>query len=161
MRGFAGADRIDLAALDQLDFHVWYLAEAQHRVIRPACALDALTVKTHALFQHPARRLDRAALDLVDHAIRIDGLADVHRKRQLPHPDVCRAFDVGVDGAVGAHVLLARKASAVADPRLLPRLPACAPRGSADDVFGTLVAQMAQPERDGVFAAFTGDFVQQ
>src|SRR5262245_4588285 len=140
MRGFAGADRIDLATLDQLDFHVWYLAEAQHRVIRPACALDVLTVKTHALFQHPTRRLDRAALDLVDHAIRIDGLADVDRKRQLPHPDVFRAFDFGDDGAIGAGVLVARKASAMTDARLLRRLPASARGRRANYVLCARVA---------------------
>ena len=50
--------------------HLRHLAEAKDRIIGPAVAGDALPVEANALLQHPAGGLDRAAFDLVDHAVR-------------------------------------------------------------------------------------------
>src|SRR6185437_8616629 len=79
MRGFTGADRIDLGALDHLDLNLRHFGETQDRIVSPAIAGDTLTIKPHTLLQDPACRLDRAALDLVDHSVGIDGFADIDR----------------------------------------------------------------------------------
>src|SRR5262249_58164486 len=110
-------------ALDQFDLHVRYLAEAQHRIVRPAGAGDALAVEAHALLEDPACRLDRAALDLVDHAVGIDGFADIHGQCQLSHLDVFVTLDFGDGSAIGAGVLVAPEAEPVTDAGLLHRLP--------------------------------------
>ena len=118
MRGFAGADRIHLRPLDQFDLYLRHLAEAKDRVFGPTGAGDALPVEADAFLQDPARGLDRAAFDLVDDAIGIDGFADIDREGQLPDADVLGALDLGDHSAIGAGVLVAGKADAVADARL-------------------------------------------
>src|SRR5262245_48347744 len=106
MGGLAGADGINFAALDQFDLDLGYLAEAQDRVIRPARAGDAFAIEAYALLQYPTCRLDRATLDLVDHAVGINGLANVDGERQLPHPDIFVALDFGNGGAIGTSIFV-------------------------------------------------------
>ena len=53
MCGLTGAERIQISALDQFDIDFRHLAEAQDRLLGPACGADALAVETHALLQHP------------------------------------------------------------------------------------------------------------
>ena len=98
--------------------HVRYLAEAKDRVFGPSVAGDALPVEADAFLQDPTRGLDRAAFDLVDDAIGIDGFTDIDRDGQLPDADILGALDLGDHGAIGAGVLVARKADAVTDARL-------------------------------------------
>src|SRR3954451_15876019 len=93
MRGFAGANRIHLRPLDQLDLNIRYLAEAKDRVFRPVGAGDALPVEADAFLQDPAGGLDRAAFDLVDDAIGVDGFADIDRDGQFTDRDVLRTLD--------------------------------------------------------------------
>ena len=70
MGGFAGAERFQIRPRDDFDLHFRHLAEAQNRIVGPGVAGDALLVEANALLQHPAGGLDRAALDLVDDAVR-------------------------------------------------------------------------------------------
>ena len=84
-----------LRPLDQFDFDLRHLAEAKDRVFRPAGAGDALPVEADAFLQHPAGGLDRAAFDLVDDAVGIDGFADIDRQGQLPDADILGALDLG------------------------------------------------------------------
>src|ERR1700710_1287382 len=113
MRGFAGADRVDLRPLDQFDLYIRYLAEAKDRVFGPIVAGDALPVEADAFLQDPTRGLDRAAFDLVDDAIGIDGFTDIDRQGQFPDADVLGALDLGDHGAIGAGVLVAGKGNSV------------------------------------------------
>src|SRR5258705_9162400 len=159
MRGLAGADRADLRPLYQFDLDLRHLAEAKDRIIGPAAAGDALPVEADALLQHPAGGLDRAALDLIDDPVGIDGLADIDRDRQLIDPDVFIAFHLGDCGTIGAGVLVTGKADAVADPGSLLGFPICASCDGANDVLCARVAQMAQPERYRILAAPGGDLV--
>src|ERR1700688_4164702 len=102
VRGLAGPDRIAVGPLDQLDLYFRHFAEAKDRVVGPRRAGDALAVEANALFQDPAGGLDFPAFDLVDHAVRIDGFADIDRERQPPDPDVLGALDLGNHRAIGA-----------------------------------------------------------
>src|SRR4051794_35178116 len=111
----ASADRIDLRTLDYLDLHVGHLTKSQNRIVSPAFASDALVVEADALLQNPTRRLNGAALDLVNHAVGIDGFADVDRKCHPLHLYVFRALDFRNSGAIGPCVLVARKTDAMAD----------------------------------------------
>src|SRR5258708_15719942 len=160
VRGFTGTDRIGLRTLDHVYVHHRYLAEVQDRVFGPAMAGDARRIETDALFQHPARRLDRAALDLVDDAVRIDRLADVDRDRERLDADVFLALDLGDDRAIGAGILITGEADAITDARFGRRLPVRPLGGGPDDILCPLVGEMAEPERDRVFAALDGDFIE-
>jgi len=88
----AGAKRVHFRALDHLNLDIGNFAEAQDRIFRPAGAGDALPVEADAFFQRPAGGLNGAALDLVDDAVGIDGLADINRERQLPDADILGAL---------------------------------------------------------------------
>src|SRR5580698_10166496 len=131
MGGFAGAKRLQVRPRDDFDAHVRHLAEAENGIIGPVVAGDALIVETNALFQHPTGRLDGAALDLVDHTIRIDGLADVDGNGQTFDAYILGAFYLGDDGAIGAGVLVTAKADAIAVARAFGRFPVRAPGGGA------------------------------
>src|SRR6202035_4062011 len=110
--------------LDNIDLHLRHLAEAKDRIRGPCVAGDALAVKANALLQHPAGGLDRATLDLIDHAVGIDGLADIDRDRQPLDADVLGAFDFGNNGTIGAGALVSREADAITDASCsLFRLP--------------------------------------
>ena len=74
--------------------------------------------------------------------------------------DILGALDLGNDGTIGAGVLVAREAEAVARAGLLVGFPVGAFRGGADHVLGPLVRQMAQPEIDRILAALDGEFVE-
>src|SRR5439155_17718077 len=123
MGGFAGANRIHLRPLDQLDLYLRYLAEAKDRVFRPIGAGDALPVEADAFLQCPTRGLDGAAFDLVDDAIGIDGFTNIDGQGQLPDLNIRGALDLGDHGTIGAGVLVTGKADAVANAGLLRRFP--------------------------------------
>src|SRR6202020_589218 len=95
VRGLAGADRLDIRPRYHLDVHFRHLAETQDRIFAPGVAGDAVRIEANPFLQHPARHLDRAAFDLVDDAVGIDGFADIHRKRQTLDPDFLADFDLG------------------------------------------------------------------
>src|SRR5581483_2126338 len=103
-------------------------------------------VEPHALFQHPTRRLDCAALDLVADPVGIDGLADIGREPQPFDADIRIALDLGHRRAIGAGVLVAGITDAIADARLFRRLPVRALRRGADHVPAALIAEMPQAE---------------
>src|SRR5712664_4445239 len=111
MGGLSGADRLAIGPLHDLDLHLRHLAEAEDRIRCPRVAGDALAVKANALFQHPAGGLDRASFDLIDHAVRIDGFADIHRDRQPFDANILGALDLGDHGTIGAGVLVSRTGS--------------------------------------------------
>src|ERR1700737_3400577 len=134
MGGFACAERLAVGPLDNVDLHLRDLAKAKDRIRGPCVAGDALAVKANALFQYPAGGLDRAAFDLIDHAVGIDGLADIDRDRQPLAADVLSALDFGDNRTIGAGALVSRKAEAKTDACSLVRLPVRALRGGADHV---------------------------
>src|SRR5215216_3240572 len=115
MGSLAGADGVDIRPLDDLNLDIGHFAEAQDRIFRPTGAGDALPVEADAFLQHPARGLNGAALDLVDDAVRVDGLADIDRQCQLPDTDLLGPLDLGERSAIGAGVLVAGKGHAIAD----------------------------------------------
>src|SRR5438128_11800898 len=119
MSSFAGADRIDVRTLDYLNLDIGHFAESQDRIFRPARAGDALPVEADALLQHPARGLNGAALDLVDDAVRIDRFADIDRQCQFPDTDLLGALNLGDRSTIGPGVLVAAKADARPETRLL------------------------------------------
>src|SRR4051794_36773084 len=160
MGGLAGADGIKLGARDDLDLHLRHLAETQDRIRRPGVAGDALAVEADLLLQYPAGGLDGAALDLVDHAVRIDGFADIDGDGQPSDPDILRAFDFGDDGAIRAGVLVSGKADAITDAGLLARLPVRAPGDGPDHLARARIGEMTQPKGNRILAAFRGQFVE-
>src|SRR5258708_40312324 len=95
MRGLAGAEGLAIGPLDEFNFPLRHLAETKDRIISPCIAGDALRIKADALLQYPAGGLDRAAFDLIDHAVRINGFADVDRDGQPLDADVLGAFGLG------------------------------------------------------------------
>src|SRR6185369_11301614 len=160
MGRLASADRVDIRPLDDLNLDIGHLAEAQDRIFRPARAGDALPVEADTFLQHPAHGLNGAALDLVDNAVGIDGFADIDCQYQFPDTDHLGALDLGDCSAIGAGVLVAAKAHTMADARLLRGLPLGARGNGADDILGPLIPQVAQPERNRIFAALGGDFIE-
>ena len=154
VRRLAGAERLLLGPRDDLHLDRGHLGEAQDRIGLPGVAGDARAVEAHRLLQHPAGGLDGAALDLVGHAVRIDHLAHVDRHHQPAHADVGRALHLGDDGAIGAEVLVAREADAVAHAlALAPRAPAGALGRGLQHGARARVLQVAQAERQRVLAA--------
>ena len=69
---------------------------------------------SHLLLEHPTRRLDDAAFELVDRAVRIDDEAGVGRAPHVRQADFL--FDVELDHhrGIGGAVFVARKANAAA-----------------------------------------------
>src|SRR6202012_5645225 len=154
VRGFAGTERLQIRPRDDFDLHFRHLAEAEDGIVGPAVAGDALPVEANAFFQHPARRLDRASLDLIDYAVRIDGFADIDGDGQPLDANILGAFDLGDGGAIGAGVLVAGKAQAVTMAGAFGRLPVRASGDRADDVLCPDIPEITQPQRDGILAAF-------
>src|SRR6202163_3286441 len=113
MRGLAGAEGLAIGPLDEFDVHLRHLAETKDRIISPCSAGDALPIKTDALLQYPTGGLDRAAFDLVDHAVRIDRFADIDCDGQAVDADVLGDLDIGDDGAIGTGALVSREAEPV------------------------------------------------
>src|SRR5215470_1017864 len=114
VRRLAGAKRPFGGAGEDLDLDGGHLREAQDGVVLPAVAGNALGIEAHRLEEGPARRLNGATLDLIDNAVGIDDLADVDGGHQTPDPDFGAGFDFGHHRAVGAKILVAGKADAVA-----------------------------------------------
>ncbi len=134
MRSLAGAERLAVGPLDQLDLHLRHLAEAKDRIRRPCVAGDAFLVKANPLLQHPAGGLDRAAFDLIDHTIGVDGFSDIDRDSQPLDADIISTLDLGDNSAIGAGVLVSRKTDAVTDAGTFVRFPVRALRNRADDI---------------------------
>src|SRR6185437_7682043 len=110
---FTGADRLQIWPRDNFDLDFRHLAEAENGIIGPVVAGDALAVEANAFFQYPAGGLNSSALDLVDHAVRVDGFADIDGNRQPFDANILGAFDLRDDGAIGAGILVTGKAQAV------------------------------------------------
>src|SRR5258708_15797445 len=108
MSGLAGADRLHIRPRDQFDLHLRHLAEAKDRICRPSVAGDAFLVKANPLLQHPAGGLDRATLDLIDHAVGIDGFADIDRDGQPLDADIPDPLDSTDAYALSSHRLHSR-----------------------------------------------------
>src|SRR5229473_2599727 len=153
MRGLAGAERLAIGPLDEFNFHLRHLAETKDRIISPRIAGDALPIKADALLQYPAGGLDRAAFDLIDHAVRIDGFADVDRDGQPLDADVLGALDLGDDSTIGAGVLVARETKAITDACLFVGLPVGALGDRFYDVSCPRIRQVPQPKGDRIVAA--------
>src|SRR6478752_9069032 len=110
MGSLACAKRFAVGPLNQFNPHLRHFAEAKDRIGGPCVAGDALPVKADALFQNPAGGLDCATLDLIDYAVGIDGFPDVDGDREPSDADVFSTFNLGDHGAIGAGILIARKA---------------------------------------------------
>jgi len=139
VRGLAGAERLHIRPRDQFDLHLRYLAEAKDRIVGPCVAGDALAVKADALLQYPAGGLDRATFDLIDHAVRIDGFADIDSEGQPFDANVLLALDFSNDSTIGSGVLVAREAKTVAGAGFFVRFPVRASGGGADDILCPLI----------------------
>src|SRR5688572_4080513 len=102
-----------------MDFDAWDFGEPENRVVLPADH-----PRLPRFLQRPARSLDAAALDLVEHAVRVDRQADVDRGDEARAAQLVRDFDFGEHRAVGAEVLVFRERDAVtASLRALPGGP--------------------------------------
>ena len=112
--------------VDQLDRHLGHLAEAQHRVALPVARADPGGVEPHAFLQGPAGRLDDAALELVDRAVRVDDEAGIGGAPDAQQADGFVDLDLGDDRGIGGEVLVAGEADAAAAPGAgrCSRLPA-------------------------------------
>ena len=66
------------------------------------------------LLEHPARRLDDAAFELIDHAVRIDDKPGVGRAPHVRQTDFLVDVELDDHGGVGGPVLIARKGDAAA-----------------------------------------------
>ena len=80
--------------VEQHHLDLRHLFEAQDRVVVPRARGHARAVEAHRLLERPARRLDDAALDLVDDAVRIDDLPGIDRRhRARARAPAARAID--------------------------------------------------------------------
>ena len=105
--GLARADRRQVRPVEQVYVDLGRLAEAQDRVALPVHAGDPATVEADPLLEGPARRLGRAALDLVAHAVGVDHPSHVDRDGEPADPDRLLGLHLRDDRAVGAPVLVA------------------------------------------------------
>src|SRR5712691_1976960 len=148
---FPGADAGELRPVYQLDLDGGDLAEFQDRVLLPAKTCDAAFAELHLLLQRPAGRLNRATLDLVDHAVRVDDEPDVDGEKQPLHAYFMIDLHLGDHRAVCAEVLVFCESDAVTAALTGgPVPPARAPRHRLDYRAGTRVPQVAQAVLDGV-----------
>src|SRR5689334_20896704 len=127
MRGFAGPDRLDVGARYHLDIHFRNFTEAEDRIFGPGIAGDARRVESEPLLRDPTGGLDRATFDLIDHAIRIDGFADIDCNREPLDGDFFRALDLGDHGAISAGSFIPGKTETMTDALAPCGLPAGAP----------------------------------
>src|SRR5262245_12964538 len=93
----------------------WRIGEATDRVGLPVAALDAIGTEPYSLEDGPARGLDRAALELVAHAVETHDASDVGGDGEAAHDDPVDGLDLDDDGAVGAAILVAGVRDAPAD----------------------------------------------
>ena len=73
-------------------------------------------VEPHPFLERPARRLDDAAFELVDRAVRVDDETGIGGAPHPDEPDALLDLDLGDDRGIGGHVLVAGKADAAAAP---------------------------------------------
>src|SRR3989442_1756882 len=145
LRGFARAGGRQFGVVEQLDFNDRYLAEFQDGVMFPVEARDAAGVELHLLFQRPARRLNRSALDLVDHAVGVDDQADIDRKNQPIHAHLTLDLYFGDRCAVSAKILVFGESDAVAASfDGFPGTPPGASRCRVDDRPAPRILEMPQ-----------------
>ena len=143
---FPGADAGELRPVYQLDLDGGDLAEFQDRVLLPAKTCDAAFAELHLLLQRPAGRLNRATLDLVDHAVRVDDEPDVDGEKQPLHAYFMIDLHLGDHRAVCAEVLVFCESDAVTAALTGgPVPPARAPRHRLDYRAGTRVDDRPAP----------------
>src|SRR6266446_1018921 len=94
------------AGVDQLDRDLRHLAEAQYRVVLPVARADAGAVEAHPFLQCPARRVDDAAFELVDRAVRIDHEPGIRSTPRAVEADALLDLDLGDDRGIGGHVFV-------------------------------------------------------
>src|SRR5205823_10425964 len=93
-----------LFTLKKMNLYCWNFGELENRIVLPRYRADA------ALFlQRPARGLDRAALELVRHAVGVDREAYVRGEHQARHAQRFARLHLGEHRAVRAEVLVSRK----------------------------------------------------
>src|SRR5439155_1257994 len=114
--------------------------------------------------KRPARGLDDAAFDLVDHAVGVDDLAGIHRRDDArdAHPTALTLdLDVGRHRAVRGEVLvLGERDPATADAvALRVRPPSGALGRRLDHRTGARVLQVAETELHGIGAPRGGELV--
>src|SRR5262249_24734732 len=151
LRALADTEEALARAIDENDLDLRHFVEPQDRVIGPRSRGSPCAGEAHGFLERPARRLDDAALDLVDHAVRVDDLSRVDRRDRARHADASRRaldLDVGRHRAVAREVLVSREGEAAAARAVTPgaRLPTCALRRGLDDGTGTRVARVTQAE---------------
>src|SRR5262245_66609452 len=111
----------------------WRIGEAKDRVGLPVAAFDAVGAELYSLQDGPARGLDRAALELIAHAVETHDATDVGGDGEAAHDDPVDGLDLGDHGAVGAAVLVAGVRDAPADVIRTRLAPAAALGGQAYD----------------------------
>src|SRR4029079_15839267 len=110
-RDLADAEGHLILGVDQLDVDLRHFAELEHWVGLPVERGDAV-VKTDLLLEHPARRLDDAALVLINDAVRIDHEPGIGRAPYVVQPDVFIDGKLNDDSVVGGLVLISREGKA-------------------------------------------------
>src|ERR687897_1828214 len=153
MGGLSRADWLLVRPRDDLDLDRRHFGEGQDRVALPGIAGHALAVEADRFLERPARRLDRPALDLIDDAVGVDGLADVDGDDQAAHPYLGLTLDLRHDGAIGAGILVARKREPTPETFALRPAPAGPRRGRLEHRPGPRIAQIPEPQRQRVLAA--------
>src|SRR5439155_2348445 len=154
---FAHAQEALARPVEQHDVDLRHLVEAHDRIVGPRARRHARAIEAHRLLERPARGLDDAALDLVDDAVGIHDLAGVHRGHDARDPHATAAAidaDVGDERAVAGEILVPGERDAAAAPAAAFRawLPAGSLRRRLEHGAGARIAQVAQPEFDGVGA---------
>ena len=135
--------------------------EGQYRVGLPVARQHALAVVAHLFFQRPADRLHDAAFGLIDHAVRIDDLADIDCSDRARHMRIRfqRKIDHHRHIAVAILVLREGKAAAAGAVALRAGFPAGFLGGDFDHGARARVFQVAQAEFNRVAVRRRGEFV--
>ena len=157
----AGAQWFFFRPVDQMDFDRRNFREGEDRVGFPVARQHALAVVAHLFLQRPADRLHDAAFGLIDHAVRIDDLADIdcgHRARDM-RIRFQRKIDHHRHIAVAVLVLRERKAAAARAVALRAGFPAGFLGGEFDHGACARIFHVAKTEFNRVAVRCGGEFV--